>query len=113
MNNKNALCLFLKYFHAGKHNPIHSCVLERCLHVDGRCIRRWISELRREGHPICSGQTGYYYARTPEEIKDAETWLKKHQSPVPDSEEEIVCELVFCDLPITIRVHFLLEGGAE
>ena len=36
--------------------------------LDGRNIRRKISALRQDGFPICSDETGYYYADNQKEI---------------------------------------------
>ena len=42
--------------------------LEKLFLLDGRNIRRKISALRQDGFPICSDETGYYYADNQKEI---------------------------------------------
>ena len=54
--------------HIGKENAIHSKELEKLFLLDGRNIRRKISALRQDGFPICSDETGYYYADNQKEI---------------------------------------------
>lgn len=68
MNKKKAICKLLQIYHVGKENAVHSKVLERKLGLNGRTIRRIISSLRQEGFPICSDESGYYFADTQQEI---------------------------------------------
>ena len=60
---------YLKKCHMGEENAIHSRELEALFSLTGRALRRFVSELRKEEIPICSGKCGYYYARTQAEIK--------------------------------------------
>ena len=62
MDKKKAICEYLRKNHIGKENAIHSKELEKLFLLDGRSIRRKISALRQDGFPICSDETGYYYA---------------------------------------------------
>lgn len=62
MDKKKAICEYLRKNHIGKENAIHSKELEKLFLLDGRNIRRKISALRQDGFPICSDETGYYYA---------------------------------------------------
>lgn len=68
MDKRTALCGYLKQYHTGKENAVYSRELERLFSMDGRTLRRKISSLRREGHPICSDARGYYYAASQQEI---------------------------------------------
>lgn len=68
MDKKKAICEYLRKNHIGKENAIHSKELEKLFLLDGRNIRRKISALRQDGFPICSDETGYYYADNQEEI---------------------------------------------
>lgn len=68
MDKKKAICEYLRKNHIGKENAIHSKELEKLFLLDGRNIRRKISALRQDGFPICSDETGYYYADNQNEI---------------------------------------------
>ncbi len=70
MDKKNAICEYLKKNHTGKDKAVFSAELERLFSVDGRTLRRKISSLRQDGYPICSDETGYYYADNQKEIND-------------------------------------------
>ena len=77
MDKKKAICEYLRKNHIGKENAIHSKELEKLsAYAEGRevtredidllCIK--ISALRQDGFPICSDETGYYYADNQKEI---------------------------------------------
>ena len=68
MDKKKAICEYLRKNHIGKGNAIHSKELEKLFLLDGRNIRRKISAMRQDGFPICSDETGYYYADNQKEI---------------------------------------------
>ena len=68
MDRKKAICEYLRQNHIGKEKAIHSKDLEKLFMLDGRNIRRKISALRQDGFPICSDETGYYYADNQKEI---------------------------------------------
>jgi len=54
----------------GKDNPIHSAVLGTMFNLKGDDVRDIVRDLRREGYPIASGKSGYFYARSLSELKD-------------------------------------------
>ena len=70
MDKKTAICRYLYRHHRGKRNAVYSRQLERFFSIDGRNLRRKISALRQDGYPICSDESGYYYAETQKEIND-------------------------------------------
>lgn len=70
MDKKTAICRYLYRHHRGKRNAVYSRELERLFSIDGRNLRRKISALRQDGYPICSDESGYYYAETQKEIND-------------------------------------------
>ena len=70
MDKKNAICNYLRIYHIGRRNAVHSKLLEDMFELDGRNIRRKISALRQDGFPICSDESGYYYADNQEEINN-------------------------------------------
>ena len=68
MDKRTAICEYLQKNHKGKEKAVHSEELERLFCIDGRTLRRYIAILRRDGNPICSDETGYYYADNQKEI---------------------------------------------
>ena len=68
MDKKTAICRYLYRHHRGKRNAVYSRELERLFSIDGRNLRRKISALRQDGYPICSDESGYYYADNLNEI---------------------------------------------
>ena len=70
MDKKTAICRYLYRHHRGKRNAVYSRELERLFSIDGRNLRRKISALRQDGYPICSDESGYYYAQHQKEIND-------------------------------------------
>ena len=77
MDKRTAICEHLQKNHTGKAKAVHSEELERLFCIDGRNLRRKISALRQEGHPICSDDTGYYYADNQREINATVTRLNE------------------------------------
>lgn len=65
---KEMICNYLKEEHTGKDKAVHSKELERLFHLNGRSVRRRIRALREDGYPICSDETGYYYAENQKDI---------------------------------------------
>ena len=70
MDKKTAICRYLYRHHRGKRNAVYSRQLERLFSIDGRNLRRKISALRQDGYPICSDESGYYYADNQNEINN-------------------------------------------
>ena len=70
MDKKTSICKYLYQYHKGRKNAIHSHQLEQLFTIDGRNLRRKICSLRKDGYPICSDDSGYYYAEKQEEIID-------------------------------------------
>ena len=77
MTPRKTICDYLQKNHMGKEKAVHSEELERLFHIDGRNLRRKISGLRQDGHPICSDETGYYYAEKQSEINATVTRLNE------------------------------------
>ena len=69
MDKEKEICMYLKDKHTGQEKAVFSCELERLFSMNGRTIRRIISNLRQAGYPICSNCKGYYYAKTVRLIK--------------------------------------------
>ena len=59
-----SLCAYLKKYHKGQENAASSKELEAAFHVGGTELRR-----RCDGHPICSADSGYFYAARRLEVR--------------------------------------------
>ena len=68
MDKKKAICEYLRKNHHGAENSIPRKELDKLFLLDGRIMRPKISPLRHYGFPICSDETGYYYADNQKEI---------------------------------------------
>ncbi len=64
-----ALCEHLKKYHRGQENAASSRELEAAFHIKGTELRRAVNRLRCGGNPICSDETGYFYAARRSEIR--------------------------------------------
>lgn len=58
----------LKIYCAGRKNATKSAELERRLRISGNDLRKLVNRLRKQGVPIASGPSGYYYAATAGEV---------------------------------------------
>ena len=94
----------LKEYHAGQEKAVSSKTLEAAFSIDGRIIRRCISSLRKEGVPICSGSTGYYYAKTQEEINETIEWLNRLITKVSNSKNGLLSANVQNNPHISIEI---------
>jgi len=65
---QNQFLALLKRYHTGQQNAISSPALAVAAGMSGRKIRTYINTLRAQGHPICSGDAGYFYAATDAEL---------------------------------------------
>ena len=70
MSKRQEIHDYLKSNHTGRDRAIYSRELQHLFGLDGRNIRRTISKLRQDGVPICSGDTGYYYAASQDEVNE-------------------------------------------
>jgi biotin operon repressor len=58
----------LKRYHTGRVRAVSSPFLEARFHIRGATLRGYINALRSDGNPICSDETGYYYASSGQEL---------------------------------------------
>lgn len=68
-------CLYNK--HRGRSKAICGDSLRRELHMTEKEMRKCVNRLRREGVPICSDQTGYFYAQSADEVLTTIQFLLK------------------------------------
>ena len=64
MTTDNPIAKHLKEYHRGELRVVPSRELEAAFQIRGPDLRRTINCLRGDGIPICSSDSGYYYAGT-------------------------------------------------
>ena len=63
------LC-YIRRMHTGRDYAVSSPELERRFGLRGATLRKHINTLRCRGYPICSDESGYYYAASYMELSD-------------------------------------------
>lgn len=110
MDKKKAICEYLRKNHIGKENAIHSKELEKLFLLDGRNIRRKISALRQDGFPICSDETGYYYADNQKEINTTVCRLNELVTKVSNARTGLLFASILGEnvqtVEVTIKVRY-------
>ena len=99
MDRKKAICEYLRQNHIGKENAIQKLFM-----LDGRNIRRKISALRQDGFPICSDETGYYYADNQKEINHTVCRLNELVTKVSNARTGLLFASVLSEKEQTIEV---------
>lgn len=109
-DKKSAICAYLREYHTGKERAVHSRELQRLFCVDGRNLRRKISALRQDGFPICSDETGYYYADNQKEINNTVCRLNGLVTQVSNARTGLLFASIYPDrMNVDITIH--LNGG--
>lgn len=67
MTEKQFLSQLMRY-HTGRENAVRGPELATLTGITVRKVRSHINALRTGGHPVCSGDDGYFYAATDEEL---------------------------------------------
>lgn len=109
MDKRTAICRYLRQYHTGMGNAIYSRELERLFSIDGRNLRRKISALRMEGVPICSGDTGYYFADSQNEINATVGRLNELVTKISNSRNGLLSSGLAPTVYVDVTVH--LEEG--
>jgi biotin operon repressor len=109
MDKKTAICEYLRNHHVGKDNAIHSKELETLFALSGRNIRRKVSSLRQDGFPICSDESGYYYADSQKEINNTVSRLNELVTKVSNARTGLLFASVLEDAEQTIEVTIRLR----
>lgn len=106
MDKRSEIGLYLKEHHTGSSKSIHSRELQRMFQIDGRNLRRKINRLRQEGVPICSDNTGYFYAETEKEVRDTVFRLNELSTKICKAKDGLITGATSQTvvLEITIRV---------
>ena len=79
---KDRLVGYLEIFHSGEQYAATSQELESAFNVKGAALRKKINTLRRKGVPIASGENGYYYAETEQEVRRTIAHMKRRISGI-------------------------------
>lgn len=109
MDKKTALCAYLKKYHTGKHNAVYSRELQRLFSLDGRNLRRKISSLRQDGHPICSDENGYYYAESQREINATVCRLNQQITMISNARTGMLYASIMCEEPAELEISIKIE----
>ena len=109
MDKRTAICNYLKKYHTGKENAVFSRELERLFLMDGRTLRRKISSLRQDGHPICSDETGYYYAENQKEINATICRLNTLVTRISNARTGMLYASVMTDEPVSVSININLK----
>ena len=113
MNHKEDILNYLKVSHRGEEQAVSSKELEQLFSLEGRSVRRIISALRQEGHPICSSQEGYYYAASQQEINETIARLNEFVTGISNSRTGLLFAKDSQNYPtieITIRIKEERDG---
>lgn len=108
---------FLKDNHTGRDKAIIGENLEDFFGLSHRTFQRYIREIRKNGVPICSGNTGYYYAESQDEINDTVAWMNRMVTGVSNSRTGLLYAVI--SKPIRKKVKKIRivmeqeEGNAE
>lgn len=66
---KERLAEYLEQYHLGEFNAATSRELELTFGIKGIEVRHLVNQLRRDGVPIASSGSGYFYAATEQEVR--------------------------------------------
>ena len=105
---KDRLVGYLEIFHIGEQYAATSRELESAFDVKGAALRKQINALRREGVPIASGENGYYYAETEQEIRRTIAHMKRRISGISAAIRGLEKSLEHFD---TAQTRLPLNGG--
>lgn len=88
---------YLKDFCMGEQAAVTSRTLEGVFHIRGPDLRCSINRLRSEGVPICSFDSGYYYAKTKAELQQTVHQLRSRIKKIAHAERGLTRTLeAFC-----------------
>ena len=110
MNYKDEILEYLKDHHRGAGNAVFSKELGQHFSLDGRSVRRVISKLRQEGHPICSGPNGYYYAVCQQELNETIARLNDLVTGISSARTGLLYAQSFHAFP-SIKITIQFEEG--
>ncbi len=101
---------YLKLNHTGKEKAVRSKDLERLFSLDQRTIRKKINRIRQNGKPVCSGQTGYFYAECQEDINETVRWLNDLVTSVSNARTGLLFATL---IPVPGKVSITIDLSVE
>ena len=109
MTPEKLIAEHLKDYHSGEQRVVSSRELESTFQIRGPDLRLIINRLRGEGIPICSSDSGYYYASTEEELQRTIRQLRSRIKKIAHAERGLTKALeLFSD---SGQITFPLSGG--
>ncbi len=109
MNKTVLICTYLKGEHQGKSKAVHSRELERLFSIDSRSMQRVIHYLRKQGHPICSSEIGYFYAETQQEINETVRRMNTLMRSISKTCNNLLSASVPDEEPATLNIKVKFE----
>ena len=107
---KEQLAEYLHRYHHGAENTVTSRMLEHAFHSSGKELRDLVNALRREGIPIASDQSGYFYAKTEAEVRLTIRHMKNRISGISAAISGLRRSLTAFD---DMQIRLPLEGGDD
>lgn len=107
---KEQLAEYLHRYHHGAENAVTSKMMEYAFHVSGKELRDLVNALRREGVPIASDQSGYFYAKTEAEVRLTIRHMKSRISGISAAITGLKRSLTAFD---DTQIRLPLEGGDD
>ena len=105
---KERLAEHLKRYHLGAQGAATSRELECAFSMKGIEVRQLVNSLRREGVPIASSGSGYYYAATEQEVRATIAHLTRRIGGIAAAIHGLTRALEQFD---TAQTRLPLEGG--
>ena len=108
--NKEQLAEYLRRYHHGAENVVTSRMLEEIFRVSGKELRDQVNALRRDGIPIASDQSGYFYAKTETEVRMTIRHMRNRISGISAAISGLRRSLAAFD---DTQIRLPLEGGDD
>ena len=108
--HKEQIAEYLHRYHHGAENAVTSRTLERIFRVSGKELRDQVNALRREGIPIASDQSGYFYAKTKAEVRLTIRHMRNRISGISAAISGLRRSLTAFD---DTQIRLPLEGGDD
>lgn len=105
---KERLAEHLERYHSGASNAATSRELECAFGIKGKELRDAVNALRREGVPIASNGSGYFYAATEQEVRATIAHLTHRIGGIAAAIRGLTRSLDVFD---TAQTRLPLEGG--
>lgn len=107
---KEQLAEYLHRYHHGVGNAVTSRELEYTLRISGKELRDLVNALRRDGIPIASDQSGYFYAKTETEVRLTIRHMRNRISGISAAITGLRRSLAAFD---DTQIRLPLEGGDD